>query len=246
MGSKLAILAAQLILVGGASLARAQKPADLVRQGIELYKAGKYEEAAAVLEKAYDREPKVETLFALAQAERLAGKCDQAIPHYRKLLEQTTEIATAKAIQNNLELCPEAAPPPPEPAAAPAPAPAPPPPPPKTITVMRDVERVDGLGVTLLAAGALGGGLAGGLALRSSSTRDDAASARTLDDANRLHDRADRDRLVAMVVGGASAVALGVAVVRLARGGKRSSTRSSEVAVVPTGGGSMLVLARRW
>ncbi|MDQ3366734.1 MAG: hypothetical protein M3680_15015, partial [Myxococcota bacterium] len=109
--------------------------------------------------------------------------------------------------------------------------------------LVREVRSTDGLGVVLLGVGALGAGVAGGYLLRSRSTRDDASRARTLDDANALHDRADRDRLIAITVGGASALALGFAVFRLARGSESSAT---ELALTPTAGGSMMVLTRPW
>src|SRR5690606_38392201 len=109
---------------------------ELYRRGIDEYKAKKYAEAAATLKASYELEPKPDALFALAQAERLAGRCPEARAHYRQLLEATTELATAKAVQSNLDLCE------PEPAPAPArPPPAAPAPPPRTITktVARDV-----------------------------------------------------------------------------------------------------------
>lgn len=245
MGSKLAILAAQLSFVG---IAAAQSPADLFKQGIDAYKAKRYDEAAALLERSYAAAPKAETLFALAQAERLGGRCDKAIPRYKQLLAETTELPVAKAVQLNLSMCPGADPPPQPAPAAKSPggddddtAPAPPPPP---RTIVREVRATDPLAVGLLAGGALGGGFAVGMLLRSSAARDDAGSARTLDDANALHDRADRDRLVAIIAGGASAVAIGFAVYRLASGG--GETRATDVAVAPAPGGSMLVLSKRW
>lgn len=248
MGSKLAILAAAQLSVVGIAAAQPRKeppPSDVFKQAIEAYKAGRYDEAADLLDKAYKLEPKPEILFALAQAERLGGHCDKAIVHYKQLLAQTTEIATAKAVQNNLVLCPGTEPPKPEPKAEPKPEPKQEPRidvvPGNTKTVV--VRESDPLAVGLFAGGALSGGFAIGMLLRSSSTRDDAATARTLDDANKLHDRAGRDRLIAIVAGGVGAVAIGFAVFRLASGGKQETT---EVAVTPTSGGSMLVLSKIW
>ncbi|MDQ3338487.1 MAG: hypothetical protein M4D80_25245 [Myxococcota bacterium] len=246
MGSKLAILAAAQLSVVGVAAAQTAPTSDAYKKAIEAYKAGKYDEAVGLLEAAYNVEPKPEILFALAQAERLSGQCDKAIVHYRELLTKTTELATAKAVQNNLALCPGGEPPPPKEA------------PPKSdsketpeprIDVVQGptrtvvVKKSDPLAIGLLAGGALSGGFAVGMLLRSMSTRDDAASARTLDDANELHDRADRDRLIAIVAGGVGAVAIGFAVFRFARGGKPAAT---EVAVTPTSGGSMFVLSKIW
>src|SRR5262249_27547686 len=159
----------------------------------------------ATLKESYELDPKPDALFALAQAERLAGRCPDAIPHYKKLLEATTELATARAVQSNLELCPE----PEKPAPPPAPVSvAAPPPPPKIITktVMRDVRHTDKLATVLFAGGMLGLGAGGGLFLASTNSRDAAARALTLDDNARLHDRADTQRIAALAAGGAGAV----------------------------------------
>ena len=83
MGSKLAVLAA---VIATAQTAGADPAADLKR-GIELYKAGKYGDAAALLKQAYEATGKPETLFSLAQAERLAGDCTSAAAHYHKVVE---------------------------------------------------------------------------------------------------------------------------------------------------------------
>jgi len=253
VGSKLSILAA--ISLSGFGIAAAQPvPSTLpeYKRGLDAYKAGRYDEAATLLEKAYKLEAKPEILFALAQAERLGGHCDEAIPHYRQLLTQTTELATAKAVQNNLALCPNSEPPPPKTEPKPDPKETkvePKPEPEPRIDVVQGptktvvVRKSDPLAIGLLAGGALSGGFAIGMLMRSSSERDDAGTARTLDDANELHDRADRDRLIAIVAGGVGAVAIGFAVFRLARGGKSTTT---EVAVTPTSGGSMMVLSKSW
>ena len=148
-------------------------------------------------------------------------------------------------MQNNLVLCPGGEPPPPktEPKVESPKSDDKSTPEPRIDVVQKTVyvRKTDPLAVGLLAGGALSGGFAVGMLLRSSSTRDDANSARTLDDANELQDRADRDRLIAIVAGGVGAVAIGFAVFRLATGGKQAS---SEVAVTPTSGGGTLVFSR--
>lgn len=247
MGSKLTVLAAQLIGIAAlASNAVAETPVEQFKRGIELYKAGKYAEAASVLQQAYDAQPKPETLFALAQAQRLSGDCDAAVAKYKQLLAETTELATAKAVQINLALCqpnePEREPAPeptptPTPTTQPAPAE---PPPPKVI--VRDVGSSDRIATGVFAAGVGGVGLGAALLLSSASARDDAASARTLEDHRRIYDRADRDRLIGLVAGSAGAVAIGYAAFRWLRGGEAKTN----VAVVPTASGSLMVLSSRW
>src|SRR5262249_43601854 len=72
VGSKLPVLAAiQVMLL--ATAASADQAGDLFKAGIDHYKAGKYTEAVTELSKSYKLDPKPEALFALAQAERLAG-----------------------------------------------------------------------------------------------------------------------------------------------------------------------------
>jgi outer membrane biosynthesis protein TonB len=245
MGSKLAVLALQLISLGAVTTASGQPapaPAapELVKKGIEAYKAGRFDEAAQLLEAAYAEEPKPETLFALAQSERLSGKCDKAIPHYKALIAMTTDIAAAKAVQNNLSLCPE-----PEPVTPPTPVveepkPEPPPPPaPPPKTIVREVPRRDPLAVALVGGGALGTGISIGLLLRSSSARDDASRARTLDDAT--------TRVIGFVVGGLSIAAVGYGVFRFLQGDEvTTSEPTTEVAITPTSHGSVFMVARTW
>jgi hypothetical protein len=214
VGSKLTVLAAvQLIAIGAL---HADSAAELFKRGIDAYKASKWDEAAALLDKSYVLEGKPETLFALAQAERLGGHCDKAIGHYKKLLEQTTELAQAKLVQNNVGLCEATLKP--EPTHEPQPVGEPEP---KVITktVVREVRHVDPLTTSMFALGALGIGGAVGLAVMSSESRDDAKTARTLDDANRLQDRADRDRTFAYVAGGVGVAALGFAIYRTVTSG---------------------------
>ena len=246
MGPKLALLAqliAATLIVGSA--AANPKARGLYKRGIDEYKAQKYAEAATTLKSSYDLDPKPDALFALAQAERLGGRCPEALVHYKKLLESTTDLPTAKAVQSNLELCgpppekpvaPEAAPPPPPP----------PPPPPRTITrtVVREVRRTDKLATLLFAGGVLGLGAGGGLFLASTSSRDDAARAATLDDHGRLNDRADTQRIASFAAGGAGALLIGVAIVRWASGGGASKT--TEVTVAPSAHGTMLIVSSGW
>src|SRR6185436_18273897 len=102
MGSRLALLAAVQLIAAAALVhdaAAEPRARELYKRGIEEYKAQKYEAAVASLKESYDLDPRPDALFALAQAERLGGRCPEARVHYKKLLESTTEVATAKAVQ---------------------------------------------------------------------------------------------------------------------------------------------------
>jgi tetratricopeptide (TPR) repeat protein len=244
MGSRLAILAAELIaatvMVGDA--AADTRARELFKQGVEEYKAQKYDAAITTLTQSYSLDPRPDSLFALAQAERRGDRCDRAIIHYKKLLESTTDLPTAKAVQTNMALCPEAAPVEKPVAAAAA---TQPPPPPKVITktVVREVRRGDVLATLLFAGGMLGVGAGGGLFLASRDAEADARRAATLDDHERFEDRAKLQRMTAYIAGGVGVAMMGVAVIRWATGGK---TRTTEVAIVPSERGSMAFVSTRF
>ena len=239
MGSKLAILAA---VVGLAGTAYADKAATLMKKGIDEYKAGKYSDAATTLQQVYDLDHKPETLFALAQAQRLAGDCTSAAANYHKVLEQISDVNTAKLVQQNLALC-EKEPPKPEP----KPEPAPPPPPPAepkiiTKTVYRDTGKTDVVAATMFGVGMLSLGAAGGLYLAASSNADAADKAATLDAHNSLSDKAKAEDVGMVVAAGVGVAAIGYAVFRWTHG----SEPKTEVAAVPTNGGGALWVSGRF
>ncbi len=243
MGSKLTVLAAVIACAGTAS---ADPAGDLLKQGIDQYKAGKYAEAVTALGKSYDISKKPETLFALAQAERLEGDCATATAHYRQVVEQVSDLNVAKLVEQNLALCEkiekkhEPTPPKPEPEPKAAP-----PPPPQIITktVVRDVPHTDVLAASAFAAGTLGIGAAGGLYLAASASRNAAGKARTLDDHNTLLDRADTDTKAMFVAGGLGVALIAVSVYRWTRGEDPPKT---DVALTPSAGGGTLWVTSRW
>lgn len=233
MGSKLAVLAWTVIGLAGA--AYADKAGDLMKKGIDQYKAGKYTDAAATLQQAYDLDHKPETLFALAQAQRLSGDCTSAAANYHKVLEQMSDVNTAKLVQQNLDLC-EKAPPTPEPAPAP-----PPEPQIVTKTVVKE-GKTDVLAASLFGAGMLSLGAAGGLYLAASSNADAADKASTLDAHNSLADKAKAEDVGMFVAAGVGVAAIGYAVFRWTHG----SEPQTEVAAMPTNGGGALWVSGRF
>lgn len=239
MGFKLDLVVV-LLSLAAAQPASAETAADLMKRGIEHYKAGRFTEAAADLGGAYKLEPKPETLFALAQAERLAGDCASARPHYRELLDTVSDLNVAKLVQQNLMLCSE-----PEVTAVVEPPKSVEPAPPQitTKTVVREVRRTDTLAASLAVGGGLLLGVSGGLYLAASGNRDAADRARSLEDHDVLADRADTQRTAMLVTAGAGAVMIGVAVVRWMTGGESSST---SVAITPAPAGGTLFVTARW
>jgi tetratricopeptide (TPR) repeat protein len=220
----------------------ADDPKDLFKQGVDLYKAGKYEESARVLKKSYEQDQNPNTLFALAQSERLLGECKLAAQHYKKVIQQVNDLSVAKLVQQNLELC-EKQEPVPEPAkgddkkadAAP----------PQVVTkvVTRDVGHTDKLAIALATVGAVSLGVGGGLYLASSANKDAADKARTLDDHNAFSDKASSEQTASYVAFGAGAAMVGYAVYRWVTS---SPGDTPTVAVAPSANGGSFVVTGRW
>jgi tetratricopeptide (TPR) repeat protein len=236
------------VLVAGAGAASADPASDLAKRGIDQFKAGKYAEATATLEKAYALDPRPETLFALAQAERLGGDCKVAVEHYRQVLEKISDLNVGKLVAASLAMCPGEAPPP-APTPPPEPAhvePPPPPPPPKIITktVVRDVPHTDMIAAGLAAAGTLALGGAVGLLVASNSNHTAAEQAFTQDEATTFSNRSDSERTEAWVAIGAGVALLGGATAKWVLGGDRAS--SEVVVIAPTSGGGALSVIGRW
>jgi tetratricopeptide (TPR) repeat protein len=233
VGSKLTVLAA---VIAVARLAAA----DDLKDGIELYKAGKYADAVTTLRRAYAAAPKPDTLFALAQAERLSGDCKTAATHYHQVIEQVSDLNVAKLVQQTLALCEKDEPrvdvksePKSESKAEPQVV---------TKTVVRDTSHTDPLTTSLFAVGTLGLGTAGGLYLAAAANRNGADKARTLDDHTTLADRADTEQTAMFVAAGVGVALIGVAVYRWTR----SDAPKTDVAVVPSQHGGTLWVTSRW
>ncbi len=244
--SSLAIL---LILGGLASRAQAddaELARGLFKKGVEEFKQKKYEVASATLAKSYELDPKPDALFALAQAERLAGHCPAAIPHYKKMVEITTDLPTLKAVQSNLDICvpPKIEKPVEKPVDRIVEKPV------DRIVekrvdhiVTRTDHKTDVLVIGGFAGGALFLGTSVGFFLAASNNSSDSDKATTLAESNRLYDRSVDQKRIAFVTGTAGVVLVGFGVYRLVK--KKSSSRA-EVALVPTHGGAVAWLGARW
>jgi len=251
VGSKLAVLAGLIALAGTAAAGGAAGAAAL-KKGLDLYKAGKYAEARVQLEKAYKADPNPNTLFTLAQSERLAGDCLAAAAHYKQVIAEMADLTVAKLVQQNLALCePEEDKPAPkeepkreepkdeETDRAPVE--------PKIVekTVVREERKTDKLAAVMLGGGMLALGASVGLYVAASSNSDAADLARSLPDHDALADKAKSERTLMYVAGGAGLVMVGVAVFRFATGGSskvKSERDSTGVAVIPHGSGGSVLL----
>ena len=98
-------------------------------RGLGLYTAKDYAAAVAELEAGYALDPRREFLFAEAQAQRLAGDCQRAVPLYQRFLATLPAAVQVNAAQVGLARCaqqlaitpPVQQPPPMTPAPPPAP-----------------------------------------------------------------------------------------------------------------------------
>ncbi len=253
MESRLAVLAASAALIALPAARVASVDSNkkaLARQlfelGIEEYKQKQYEAAVQSMQKSYALDPQPEALYALAQSERLNGNCNDAITHYEKLLDTAKDDQTTTAVKANLELCYESARgDKPKPEAQPDA---------KTLerqnaptiqirTVYRTEQKSNRLAIALYAVGGVALGGAVTTYVLASSTRSDADHATSLADYNTLFDRSQRLRYTsyAAAIGGVALVTW--ATIRVVRGG---SAKSSDVAVVPTRGGSFVAWTGSW
>jgi tetratricopeptide (TPR) repeat protein len=239
------VLVTALLALGVARPASAETAADALKRGVELYKAGNYAEAVSALETSYRLEPKPDTLFTLAQAQRLAGDCERAVENYRKVIAQVGDLNVAKLVQHNLSLCGGADAKPPEPR-RPEPAPGD-----ETSaepqivekTVVREVQRADPVFASLLAGGALTVGAGAGLFVAASGSRDAADRAGSLADHGALADRARVQQAVAWIATSAGVAMLGVAAYRWL---SRRESPTTDVAVAPSPDGALVIVRSRW
>jgi tetratricopeptide (TPR) repeat protein len=250
---RLAILAQLIVLCAVPAAARAEESKQENKQalarslfnfGIGEYKAKDYEAATASLAKSQSLDPRPETLYALAQAERLANQCKEALVHYEQLLETLKDEKVLQRVRENIDLCKQIE------AGKPAPveqkkedivqrdAP--------TIeyrTIVRTERKRDVLSVVLFVGGgiAVSGGAAGYLISRSLAK--DADHAQSIEEYNRKYDQSRQLRWGSYAAGGVGAILFTVALIRVIGGGKSETRR---VAVAPIRGGSVVSWSGHW
>ncbi len=75
------------------------------QRGTTHAQARDWEAAAREFQRSYDLEPRKESLFAWAQAERLRGNCARAVDLYRRVLPLDLTPKQKQAAERNLERC---------------------------------------------------------------------------------------------------------------------------------------------
>jgi len=222
---------------------------DLFNLGIDEYKAKQYDAAAASLAKSHALDPRPDALYALAQSERLAGRCKDAIPHYETLLLDAKDEKSQTKIKENIEICKqiEAGKPVPEEKAQDARSVERDAPTIEYRTVVRTERSRDVLSIVLFAGGgvAISGGVA--LYLVARSQRNDADNATTLEDYNDKYDSSRRLKWISYASGAVGVSLITVALVRVLRGDTgNSESETKQVAVTPLDGGSLVSFSTRW
>jgi tetratricopeptide (TPR) repeat protein len=145
-------------------------------KGLELYNDKQFEKAIVELQAAYQLDARAEYLYAYAQAERLSGDCESAIPLYEEFLKKNPPADLGNAARELVGKCNEtvAAAKPSEPAATP--------PPPAGSVGEPDDEAPrpwwkDPIGGALLGTGVIGLGVGATFWVLSSSAESDAKAA---------------------------------------------------------------------
>jgi tetratricopeptide (TPR) repeat protein len=97
------------------------------------WRAGRLDEAAAALERAYEKDPRPEYLFMQAEVRRKQERCEEAIELYRSFIAHEPPTEDVAAAERAMDACEEEIEPvPPAPVVVPPDdRPPPPPPPPK-------------------------------------------------------------------------------------------------------------------
>jgi hypothetical protein len=82
------------------------QPSDpMLERAMALYAAHDYRAAADAFEAAYTREASPSLLLARAQALRLSGNCDAALPLYERFLEAQTDPTYTNAVRPIMATC---------------------------------------------------------------------------------------------------------------------------------------------
>ena len=185
------VLIAAVALELAASTAATAAPEPSATQeydrGIALYLDGNYAASVRAFSRSYAIEPRRETLFAWAQAERLQGNCPKAIELYDRYLTQDPPAAQVPIVREHLARC---------------------------RSVILSPWYTDVPGDILVGTGAVG--LVAGTWFLASSvrTRNERDAATTDADYLRLAKEARRERIVGLVALGAGAAAVTAGIIR--------------------------------
>jgi tetratricopeptide (TPR) repeat protein len=212
------------------ALAHADATADAqkhIDEATRLFGVGNAGDAVKQLEQAYALDPRPEILYAFGQAYVALGQCDKAKSFFERFAEAKPDDAALVRDVPCRDLPPPIV----------KTEPPPPPPPPRRISRSWSS---DTLGLAIVGAGLVLGGIGSYGLVSSNSLRDDAASAPTYDEFLSDLDKAKSKRTLSLVLLGGGGAALLGGIVHLVL-----HTRT-EVVVTPTTNGAAVSWSRRF
>ncbi|MCE9580807.1 MAG: hypothetical protein K8W52_47275 [Deltaproteobacteria bacterium] len=237
--SSLLVAAVAVALTGRAAVAQPTDADARMTAGLDAYNAADYPTAIAAFREAYAIDARPAALFAVAQAERMAGDCAGALVDYDRFLASGPSERAAAAARAQRAVCATAVPAEPQGSVVGAPVASTtvitlaPPPAPHRSPWWRD-PLSDGLVLGATAAAATGLGFT----LAARSAIKDGDNAPTYEAHQAAIDRLGRDRVIAAVAWSSAAVLVGASVWRIAR---RPERREASVALVPGPGAGLAI-----
>lgn len=214
---------------------------DYFDHGLNLYATRQYAAAIEQFQRGFAVEPRREFLFAQAQAWRLIGNCDRAIPLYQQFIESTPSAVQREAARLGLDRCA------PDRLREPAPTATLPLAPPTAATLApRAPWWRDGWGDVAMASGVAALGVSWAFAIASDYARDQARSPDTTTEQefHRWWTLAQRRRDIAIGALVSGVVLLGVGTARLALVRKReAATTNATTATARAGDPAAAALA---
>ncbi|MFN0249805.1 MAG: tetratricopeptide repeat protein [Kofleriaceae bacterium] len=213
-----------------------QEAKALVAKAMKAHEKGDFPTALQHLQAAYDKDPRPELLYAIAQVHVKLLQCKSAITFYEQFLATSPSEAAAKDTREAIEVCkaqlpPE--PPPPPPPEPVKPPPPPPPAPPPELPWYRDA----------IGAGLVGGGViaaAAGVFVYVSARKDldDAEAASDHGAYMDLVDGARSKRVLSVVLISGGAALLGYGATRIIM--KEPTEAEPRLSIAPTRGGGIV------
>ena len=101
------MIAAIALAVALAASPEQDRAAELAEEARLAFESERYDDAVRLIDEAFALDPQLHYLYALAQAERMAGLCEDAIEHYRAFLAATPPDNAVANARENIAECEE-------------------------------------------------------------------------------------------------------------------------------------------
>ncbi|MGE0396727.1 MAG: hypothetical protein AB7T06_08430 [Kofleriaceae bacterium] len=239
---KATLVAALLAVAPAVALAKTpqQEAKALIAKAMKAHEAGDFATALANLQAAYDKDPRPELLYAIAQVHVKLLQCKEAISFYEQFLATNPGEAAEKDTREAIEVCKAQLPPDPPPPPPPEPVkPPPPPPPPPSLPWYRDA-----IGAGLVGGGLIAAGAGVFVYISARKDLDDAEAAMDHSTYADLVDGARSKRILSVVLIGGGAALLGYGVTRIVT--REPTETEPRLAITPTRGGGIVTWGGAW